>query len=135
MRTLVAVVSSALVAAAGIMFAVPAPASAAVSCTGYSVYVGRGGNYLEVPTIGSATRRDNCLLGVGNDSVAVGILQATLNDCYGRHLTVDDDFGSLTRAALDYAQRVEHISVDGVYGPQTRDHLRWYDFSGGCARL
>ncbi len=135
MRRVLSVVGVGILAASGVMLASAAPASAQASCTSWSVYTGVGGNYIEVPTIGSATHRDNCLLGLGNDSSAVGDLQITLNRCYGRHLAVDFDFGTLTRAALEYAQRTEHISTDGVYGPQTRDHLRWADFSGGCARL
>lgn len=138
MRRIALAAVAVLVAASGItgMTLVSAvPASAQASCTGYSPLLGTGGNYMLIPTIGNATGRDNCDLGLGNDSNAVVILQGTLNHCYGQHLTVDGDFGSLTQAALKVAQRREGITADGVYGPQTRDHIKWYDFAGGCARL
>ena len=138
MHRVISAAISIMVAASGIIgitLASAAPASAQPSCTGYSVYKGVGGNYVFIPTIGNATFKDNCQLGEGNDSQAVTILQGALNTCYHAGLAKDGDYGPLTKAAVEHAQSVEHITVDGVYGPQTRDHIKWYDFSGGCARL
>ena len=115
--------------------AIPATAATTASCTSLTIYTLRSGQGGQIPTIGWETHRDNCLLGVGNQSVAVERLQADLIVCYGRKIAQDSDFGPQTKAALQYAQRAEHISADGVYGPQTRDHLKWEDFSGSCVRL
>jgi hypothetical protein len=135
MRIFIVGAIAAILAGSGVILATAPVAGAESSCTGCSVYRGQAGNFIEVPTIGNATRRDNCLLGVGNDSNAVAILRISLNNCYGRHLAVDSNFGPKTQAAVRYAQSIEHIAVDGVYGPQTRDHLKWAAFSGRCARL
>jgi len=88
-----------------------------------------------VPTIGNNTHRDNCELGLGNNSQAVVALQETLDGCYGQHLAVDGDYGPLTQAAVEVAQRAANVPVDGIYGPVTRDHIKWFDFGGDCARL
>jgi Putative peptidoglycan binding domain len=138
MRRFISAAAAALVVAAGftglVLAAAPA-ASAAVSCTGYSTFKGAGGNFMLIPTVGNATGNDNCQLGVGNDSQAVSILQSSLNHCYGAGLTVDGDYGPLTKAAVEHAQSVVGVTVDGIYGPVTRNHIKWYDFSGGCAKL
>jgi Putative peptidoglycan binding domain len=124
-----------LVAALGIALTPAASASAAsVSCTG-TTFVGNVG-VTEVPSVGNDTDNLNCVLGVGNHSNAVAALQRALNACYGAGLKVDSDFGTKTQAAVRHAQTVENISHDGVYGPQTRDHLHWPDLIfGGCFRL
>ena len=124
-----------LIATAGITLAPAISASAQASCTSTSNFLDSVGGVAPIPTIGNNTGRDNCDLGVGNDSGAVKTLQRELNACYGQHLTVDGNFGSLTQAALKVAQRREGITADGVYGPQTRDHLHWADNLGLCARL
>jgi peptidoglycan hydrolase-like protein with peptidoglycan-binding domain len=59
-------------------------------------------------------------MGLHAHSSAVGQLQTTMNVCYGEHLTVDDDFGSLTEAALVRTQKKAGTQADGVYGPNTR---------------
>jgi hypothetical protein len=64
----------------GITLASALPASAQASCTGSSAYTNAGGHLVFVPTIGSDTHRDNCDLGLGNDSNAVFWLQTTLNN-------------------------------------------------------
>jgi hypothetical protein len=138
MRRIALAAVAVLVAASGItgMTLVSAvPASAQASCTGYSTLRGTGGNYMLIPTIGNATGRDNCDLGPGNNSNAVVILQDTLNNCYGQNLATDGNYGPLTQEAVEDAQQAVHIPADGVYGPQTRDHIKWYDYAGGCARL
>jgi peptidoglycan hydrolase-like protein with peptidoglycan-binding domain len=138
MRRIVLAAAMVLVTASGITgitLASALPASAQASCTGSSAYTNAGGHLVFVPTIGSDTHRDNCDLGLGNDSNAVFWLQTTLNNCYGQHLALDSDFGPATQAAVKVAQRAAHITVDGVYGPQTRDHIKWGDTSSQCAVL
>lgn len=104
------------------------PASAAVSCTGTSVFLDNNG-FVNIPTVGNNTGNDNCELGLGNDSGAVGTLQSALNRCHGAGLVVDNDYGPKTMAAVENAQRAARITVDGIYGPQTRDHITWPHFS------
>jgi peptidoglycan hydrolase-like protein with peptidoglycan-binding domain len=120
---------------AGISLTPAAPARAQVSCTNWSIYTDVSGWAVAIPTIGMQTYRDNCDLGLGNDSQAVAALQDSLNHCYGQHLTVDGIYGPLTQAAVEYAQRSAGITVDGIYGPQTRDHIKWWDHLTPCARL
>jgi peptidoglycan hydrolase-like protein with peptidoglycan-binding domain len=90
---------------------------------------------VNIPTVGTQTGQDNCLLGVGNDNPGVGVLQRDLNICYGQHLAVDNIYGPLTRAAVVHAQSVSGATPDGVYGPQTRDHILWINSHGHCQRF
>ncbi|HEX8114948.1 MAG TPA: peptidoglycan-binding domain-containing protein [Kofleriaceae bacterium] len=62
----------------------------------------------------------DCAMGEGADSPAVGRLQRTMNVCYGERLTVDNDFGPATLAALKRTQTKAGTTADGVYGPNTR---------------
>jgi peptidoglycan hydrolase-like protein with peptidoglycan-binding domain len=114
------------------------PASAAASCTSTSKFTDSVGFTATIPTVGSNTHNDNCDLGEGNVSTAVGALQRDLNACYGAGLAVDNDYGPKTKAAVVTAQRDAGISADGIYGPQTRNNILWI-FSGGsgsfCAIL
>jgi hypothetical protein len=59
-------------------------------------------------------------------------LQNTLGKCYGQFVKIDGDFGTETRKALQNAQRWERITVDGVYGPVTREAITWptYNVTG-----
>lgn len=61
----------------------------------------------------------------GSTGGAVSGLQITLNVCYGAHLAVDGGFGSATRKALTSAQAREGITADGLYGSQSKTHLKW----------
>jgi peptidoglycan hydrolase-like protein with peptidoglycan-binding domain len=108
---------------------------AQASCTGVSTFTVSDGARVHIPTIGNNTHADNCLLGEGNDSPAVGDLQETLIECYGASIAEDNDFGQATKTALQAAQRREGISADGVYGPVTRDHLHWTDDTPECTRV
>jgi peptidoglycan hydrolase-like protein with peptidoglycan-binding domain len=135
MRLALSMSIAVLMAAVSLTVSTPAMASTTASCTSLTIYQLRSGQGGQIPTIGWQTGKDNCLLGVGNQSIAVERLQYVLRYCYSRQIAVDGIFGPQTRTALQYAQRAEHISADGVYGPQTRDHPKWMDFYGRCARL
>jgi peptidoglycan hydrolase-like protein with peptidoglycan-binding domain len=84
-----------------------------------------GGYDVNVPATASGS--DDCELGVGNESIAVALLQIDLNACYGQHLAVDWIYGPLTKAAVEVAQRDSGATVDGIYGPQTRGDIKWVD--------
>ncbi|MGW4023883.1 peptidoglycan-binding domain-containing protein [Streptomyces sp. NPDC005009] len=66
-----------------------------------------------------------CYLTNGDTGTGVRVLQRALNKCYSAGLTVDGVFGDLTEAALRRAQRATGATVDGEYGPNTRNHIGW----------
>ncbi|MFV2088877.1 peptidoglycan-binding domain-containing protein [Micromonospora sp. LOL_021] len=70
----------------------------------------------------------------GAYSSAVRQLQLSLNHCYGESLVVDSDFGPATAAALRRAQAIEGITVDGIYGPQTRNAIR-FTIGNACDKV
>ncbi|HTV99837.1 MAG TPA: peptidoglycan-binding domain-containing protein [Streptosporangiaceae bacterium] len=120
----------------GVGVALAGPASAQASCTSATQIANSGGYLADIPTVGASTGNVNCDLGVGNEGTAVEVLQFALNQCYGQHLTKDGIYGSLTEAAVEVAQRDAGIPADGVYGPQTRTHIKWPEFTGGhCYKL
>ena len=61
-------------------------------------------------------------LAKGANNAAVKAAQTMLN-AHGNSLAVDGDFGSGTDAAVRSFQSAQHITVDGVIGPQTWQHL------------
>ncbi|NUT35735.1 MAG: peptidoglycan-binding protein [Hamadaea sp.] len=65
----------------------------------------------------------HCRLQRGNVGGGVAALQQTLNDCYGKGLRVDGQFGWNTHNALAAVQSAHRISSDGQYGPQTRSTI------------
>jgi peptidoglycan hydrolase-like protein with peptidoglycan-binding domain len=58
----------------------------------------------------------------GANNAAVKAVQTMLN-AHGSSLAVDGDFGSGTDAAVRSFQSAQHLTVDGVVGPQTWQHL------------
>lgn len=79
-----------------------------------------------------------CWMDYGSTGEGVKALQLALKTCYGRAIAVDGDFGPATRDALKYAQGREGITVDGLYGQQAFENLKWarYEQDGtrnGCA--
>ncbi|TWP50558.1 peptidoglycan-binding protein [Lentzea tibetensis] len=134
-----------LLLATGIAFPV-APASAAASCTSFTSSDawpdGIPGLYHHVPSAGPETRNFNCVLGVGNNSLAVLALQESLFVCYKQNIRRDRDFGGATKTAVENAQKTinrvhpeARLAVDGVYGPRTSLYLQFqqYDHNNGGA--
>jgi peptidoglycan hydrolase-like protein with peptidoglycan-binding domain len=111
--TRIAVAAATVLAASGLVpLATASPAAAAPQCTLALYY---DNNY--VP--GNDNLSPNCQMGQGAVSNAVGMLQASLNQCYRKGLREDNVFGPRTRTALVQVQQQLRISDDGVYGPQT----------------
>ncbi|WP_256977811.1 peptidoglycan-binding domain-containing protein [Microbacterium sp. Yaish 1] len=108
-----------------------ASARAASYCYSYENITPGNGAWYKIPRAGNTY---NCILESGNNSVAVTVLQQTLNRCYGRGIAEDGAFGPATYNALMYAQSVEGIGVDGVYGPTTRSHIKWWGGGSICTR-
>jgi hypothetical protein len=48
-------------------------------------------------------------------------------DIYGENIAVDSDSGLHTYNAVRDVQGMLSIHVDGICGPQTRDHICWPD--------
>ena len=84
-----------------------------------------------VPVVLSTTNY-NCFLATGSDNNGVWALQRTLNQCYQRGLSTDGVFGTATYNALKYAQGRAGATIDGVYGPETRDKILWGSNGGLC---
>ncbi|MFC0850134.1 peptidoglycan-binding protein [Streptomyces noboritoensis] len=107
------------------MFVTGPSAQAASGCTDTTKYYDTAGYYTDLPTAGlRGTYSCTLRRGVKND--AVYELQVTLNECYGQNTGgFDGDFGPSTETALRNVQRSLGLSADGVYGPNTRDGLKW----------
>lgn len=118
-RRTVRTLAGAIVIGALSMFVVVAPrADAAPQC---AIRVDVQGAWLPGTSGGSI----GCYLGRGNAGAGVWTLQVTLNNCYGAGLAADGIFGPKTEYALKVAQKLEGITVDGVYGQETIRHLRF----------
>lgn len=79
-------------------------------------------NFIPTPPGGNS---NYCNLKNGNTGVGVRGLQRTLNQCYGKHLSIDGQFGDNTEAALRDVQGRIGVGVDGQFGPQTSSHMKW----------
>lgn len=101
------------------------PATSAVAiCSYHTSVTGELGGSIRVPATSSGSST-YCNLRRGNFTRGVAILQQTLREIYDQPIAVDQDFGPATEQALKNVQRRFKITADGVYGPQTRDHLCW----------
>jgi len=111
------------------------PATSAYASTPTCTGVANIGNvYMPV----SAGNNVNCDMAEGDDSTPVGILQDSMDLCYGSgsgehrvtnlgfNIATDGEFGPATKAALKKVQAYFHISADGEYGPQTAASIKFY---------
>lgn len=94
---------------------------------------------IKVPhTMYQGLKNVRCWMDYGSAGDGVEALQLALKSCYGQPITVDGEFGPATRDALKYAQRQEGITVDGQYGEQGFKNLKWARYRqdgtrNGCA--
>lgn len=125
MRT-VARVSLLVVAATAVIPGIPSAALASHGwCNRTAQVYGTDGHLIHIPSVGATAASTHCLMGEGSVGDHVGNLQASLATCYGANLRDDEVFGPLTKRALEQAQTTERITSDGVYGPETRNRLKW----------
>lgn len=111
-----------------------AKAAATTYCNVYDNVTPSAGGWYRIPA-STSSAGFNCVLETGVTGQGVWALQWALNSCYGAGLALDSDFGPATYAALLSAQSAEGISVDGVYGSQSRTYLKWPSRTtvGNCA--
>ncbi|MGN7947438.1 peptidoglycan-binding domain-containing protein [Microbacterium sp. 22215] len=74
----------------------------------------------------------NCTLNQGTVNDAVRGMQQALNQCYGKGLTVDGNFGPATRTALRSVQSAIGATSDGIFGPSTRDRMTFKGNGSTC---
>jgi peptidoglycan hydrolase-like protein with peptidoglycan-binding domain len=134
-------ISAVTIFTVGLLLTLPtahSPADAAqsqASCTVAPARWDRAGTHkIYVPATSSGSR--NCLLGQGNQSQAVGVLQLALNGptsggCYGRSISADGIFGPLTKTALKWVQQnklgMTGSQIDGIYGVNTHNKIKFSD--------
>ncbi|MBT1098370.1 peptidoglycan-binding protein [Streptomyces sp. Tu102] len=123
-RSIAALMLSACAVAGAGVVATGTPAAAAVyDCN--TTYKWRKGTNLYILLPWDSRGTSLCYLSPGDSGRDVAALQYTLLMCYGRDIDVDGEFGSQTKAALQYAQRQEGIAADGYYGVESLNALRW----------
>ncbi|WP_129837649.1 peptidoglycan-binding domain-containing protein [Streptomyces sp. RFCAC02] len=138
MKRFVTVLTTAVLAAGGVLTISPAHAAAYPTCNGSKGVTYSGGDYVVNQPYYTGTGSRNCVLGYGAQGTAVRRLQDVLINCYGDLYDdgIDGIYGPNTQAAVEAVQRREGASVDGEYGPETRREMRWvvHGPSGvGCA--
>lgn len=111
--------------------AVVTPATASTPCTSHGAF-GSGTALRRVP-ISAAGSRD-CYLIQGNNGAGVSALQTALLYCEGYYIGpgVDGVFGSSTKAGLKNFQLAKGLVVDGEYGNQTHNAIRFSNTIGGA---
>jgi peptidoglycan hydrolase-like protein with peptidoglycan-binding domain len=117
------VVGLALLMAGTVTVSQAAPA-AVPTCTGFTTFYG---SFAGVPahTYRPAQNGNtDCVLRPGDQGPGVYVLQDAISKCYTK-IVADGLFGRETDAALRYIQRLHGLVTDGVYGPRTRDAMRW----------
>jgi len=127
----------AVLAVAAVTFAVPASAAGPAPCTQMTT-MNRSGHDIRVPTVkGSSSCQMGRVYAVADKKV-VFQFQTGLKVCYPKlrmaspysdewvgDLEPDGSFGPRTEAALKAVQRYTGAGADGIYGPNTRDHIRF----------
>ena len=85
-------------------------------------------------TIPSTSGRSmvNCTLNQGTINNSVRALQQAMNQCHGKNLSVDGNFGPATRSALRSVQSAVGTSADGIFGPDTRNKMSFKGNGSTC---
>ncbi|GGS34200.1 peptidoglycan-binding domain-containing protein [Actinokineospora fastidiosa] len=143
--TVAAVVAA---AAAGVVVSAGPAAAATPLCSKVVTVTGVGAKVIVPASSGGSL---NCLIGrglVANETI-VRQLQHTLVRCYTNmrmpspytgervgDIAVDGDFGPRTEAAVKAVQAGAGVTVDGIYGSETRNRMRFrVAGDNSCARL
>ncbi|NUT36951.1 MAG: peptidoglycan-binding protein [Hamadaea sp.] len=73
----------------------------------------------------SASGNIDCVIGLNAHNWSVVVLQLALNACHQAGLTVDGIYGPMTRNAVLWIQGYWGLTKDGIYGPKTRNVMEW----------
>jgi peptidoglycan hydrolase-like protein with peptidoglycan-binding domain len=109
------------------------PASATAYCD-TSLY------YQDAYIPGDYDLNPSCVMARGAYGNTVYDLQQSLNQCYGKGLSTDRDFGPKTQAALTQVQSFlrshghPDVAADGVYGPHTGNAMLHFG-PHGCKQV
>ncbi|MET9373121.1 peptidoglycan-binding domain-containing protein [Streptomyces sp. NPDC002992] len=101
--------------------------AAATACASWTKISKTSTTYIRLPATGGGSI--TCEMSQGANGNHVRALQNALKFCYGRSIAVDGSFGPATATALRYAQGQAGAGVDGIYGPETRDKIKWPRFN------
>jgi hypothetical protein len=142
-RTLGVLLSGAVLATIGLV-AAPAAQAAMPRCHTATNMAPRGGYYISAPAAPWNGVGNDWYCNMMNGTTGAGVvaLQQSINDCYidrqlitgEPRLLLDGKFGAATQRLLTKVQRIEGVDPDGVYGPKTRDAMKWdlLDYSSWC---
>ncbi|TWD17410.1 putative peptidoglycan binding protein [Streptomyces sp. T12] len=136
-RTLAALGALAAVLACGVAVSPSASADVYPTCNTTKAVSITSGHYITVPAYGSS-KALTCKLVLNQDTEnpAVKALQRSLKNCEGySYLGVDGFYGPQTFLAVEALQKKYGLFPDGIYGPNTRDSMKHYSSTLGCARL
>jgi peptidoglycan hydrolase-like protein with peptidoglycan-binding domain len=124
LRTRLAMTAGGLVATAAALIVAAAPAQAA-TCGGTTTLPRT--YYSNTILFRVPGQSYTCTLRQGDTGDAVRALQRTLNICWHKYYgSIDGIFGPATRDALKGAQSWLGVTADGVYGQQTRGAMKFY---------
>jgi peptidoglycan hydrolase-like protein with peptidoglycan-binding domain len=135
--TTVAAMAVSLVAGAVSYAPAASAAGAYPTCNTTKAVSITSGHSVTVPAYGSSkTLTCNLVLNQTTENPAVKALQRSLKNCEGySYLGVTGYYGPQTFLAVEDLQKRYGIGADGIYGPQTRDKMKHYSSTLGCARL
>lgn len=88
---------------------------------------------LHIPSTSNDSGDYNCVLGVGNQGIAVKKLQDALAKCHNKNLGpsgIDGHYGTYTRNAV-WSIQDEFGLPRGDYGPQTKAKMGWLVYPNG----
>jgi peptidoglycan hydrolase-like protein with peptidoglycan-binding domain len=131
-------IAAVALAVSGMAVSTGSASAATPLCQKMITYVNAAGNRIVVP----ATNTNSTTCNIGRDLVAntavVAGLQRGLIQCYPgvrlaapyggefvRDLDRDGSFGPRTEAAVKGVQKVIGSTPDGIYGPRTRDRMKF----------
>jgi putative peptidoglycan binding protein len=114
--------------------AASAEAAALPNCGGFSQRDSRFFDAkLHIPSTSNDSGDYNCVLGVGNQGIAVKKLQDALVRCHNKNLGpsgIDGKYGTYTRNAV-WSIQDEFGLPRGDYGPQTKAKMGWLVYPNG----
>lgn len=131
MRLKTAIATTATVLGVAATISTPGTASAGTEfditdhCLHYSIFTTGTGYHVHLPSTTPFGGEQNCILAQGDQGAGVFVLQDALRRCYAQAIAWDAIYGPATAEAVRNVQRWHGITVDGIYGPQTRAAMAW----------